>query len=529
MEKSDRVSAEFLNLQSLLDLSLVLHEVETETALWNLVALALLGKLRLSAVAVGLREEFPQERFLAGSQKGKAAAVAFLHQGEKAPAFVYEHHRSASHPFFVLMVRRSRFGPLPPEAVVYLKMVLSLAAHAYRQLQRRRQLEELWRDKERKNQLLLSSLDITRTFARVWELSEIEHLLALVLRGQFRTTEFGFWVWDEKNHLLLQQVHLPQQVTVQWREGEWEIPPRWRAIGNRWGKGGKMVIVVESQPKTLEEQEAHHWFLETVCSVVGTALERYRLIQEEIARQRLEEELNFAARIQQQLFPKAIHLPPAYEFFAHNTPSRFVGGDYYDVIQQSAGRWLFAIADVSGKGVPASLLMANFQAALQILARECETPVQIVERLNAHLVAHTNPEQFVTCFLMVLDAKTGRVESVNAGHFPPLIITTSGCIRRLEAGGLPLGLFPEVSYEQEAWDFQIGDLLCAYTDGIVEAQNAVGEQYEERRLVEVLQRSQGAVAAIGKAVLEDVLRFAHGKLQDDLTFFLLKRLCGDAG
>ncbi len=525
----ERPSVSFLNLQSLLELSLVLNEVESEDAIWRLAALALVGKLQLTAAAIGLRSEFPALRFITGSRKGQAMIQQVLAEDNVEDTdFWYTIHQPEQSPVFAVLVRRRHLTPLPPEATTYVDLVLSLTAHAYRLWQRRQQLEQLWRDRERKNQLLQASLDMTQAFARVWQLPKIQQLLALTLRGQFRTTRFAFWAWEGET-CLLEQVHLPPAVLSaadplrQWQQGIWVIDHRWRAIGSQWGKNGKLLLIVESLPKSPEEEESHQWFLETLSSVVGTALERFRLIQEEMAKQKLEEELNFAARIQQQLFPEQVLLPPEYQFFAHNTPSRFVGGDYYDVVQQTENRQLFVIADVSGKGVPASLLMANFQAALQILAREQLHPEEIARKLNEHLVVHTHPEQFVTCFFLTIDLVAGTATSVNAGHFPPLLRNAAGQVQRLEKGGLPLGLFAAATYESETFAFPPGSLLVAYTDGVIEAHNAVGEQYGEERLIEVLQQFAGSAEQWGKTLLQNVLDFTSGTLQDDLTFFVLYR------
>src|SRR5260370_26561073 len=215
------------------------------------------------------------------------------------------------------------------------------------------------------------------------------------------------------------------------------------------------------------------------------------LMSEQERRQRLEHELAIAREVQAQLFPKEKPAVQGVEIEAVCRPGRVGSGDYYDFLPLGRGRLGIALADISGKGISAALIMASLQAALRSQAlfngHGPGGTSDIVARLNRHLYRSTGPDRFATFFYGVYDAQPHRLEYTNAGDPPPL--SSAGVQgRRLDAGGTVLGLFDNCRYESQIIDVTSGCLLIAYSDGLSEAENGDGKEFEEKRVLDVALR-----------------------------------------
>lgn len=259
--------------------------------------------------------------------------------------------------------------------------------------------------------------------------------------------------------------------------------------------------------------------------IAGVVWAHGRIEHEVEERERLEQDLRLARDIQESLLLSELPTLPWVQARAVNVPSRSVGGDYYEVFDVERGRFGFALGDVSGKGVPAALLMSTLQSAFLGLCGVEDDLARICRRINDFLSRRTSPERYATFFVARLHPGAGgvRMEFVNAGHNPPLLVG-GGSRRRLFGGGMPLGLFPEAEYQVQETTLTPGDLLVCYTDGVTEAMNAEEEMFGEDRLEEVVERctsgdADGVLEAVRRAVLE------HTRDQpqyDDLTLLVLK-------
>lgn len=265
-------------------------------------------------------------------------------------------------------------------------------------------------------------------------------------------------------------------------------------------------------------------FLSTIGNDAVIAIENARLVKEMLEKQRLEEELKIACQIQQRLLPEKCPQFDNFSIAGTNLPSYQVGGDYYDCIALGNDRVGLAIADVSGKGTPAALLMANLQASLRALALDKEQVNQIVARINNLIHRNTAEDKFITFFYGVVDTKEKTLVYVNAGHNPPILFHHDGSFQQLEKGGLLLGMLPNVPYEQEEVKLQAGDVLILYTDGVTEALNEQDEEYGVTRLIEEVGRnlSLSSEQLVSK-IVESVKTFAQSPLQsDDITILVGK-------
>ena len=250
------------------------------------------------------------------------------------------------------------------------------------------------------------------------------------------------------------------------------------------------------------------------------------LIEEQRARQRLENELNIAREVQTQLFPRELPNVPGVELEAICRPARLVSGDYYDFIRIGPTRLAIALADISGKGISAALLMASLQAALRSellrdgLAEESTPPstAEIMAHLNRHLYLNTSEERYATLFLAIYDARTQRLSYTNAGHLPALYIAGK-CVQKLATDDTVVGLFGDVEFRQATIDVAPEALLVIYSDGMTEPENARGEVFGVDRLAEVAMRCpQSPPQGIASAMLKSAEEWgASAEQADDMT------------
>ena len=267
--------------------------------------------------------------------------------------------------------------------------------------------------------------------------------------------------------------------------------------------------------------------LATLAGQVSVSLQNALLLRDRVAVARFEEELNLARQIQRNSLLSEFPVLPRCEVHALTLPSKHVGGDLYDVVQAGDGSWFVAIADVSGKGVPAALLSSMLQAALRTQAANVRSPAEILRNINHLMYRSTAIQQFATFFLARVDGERLELSFSNAGHNWPVLLRSSGERRFLERGGLILGIQERVEFEEERVSLLPGDLVVLYTDGISEAADATGEQFGEERLYETLSAMPSALPAreVTERVLATLREFLDGtEAQDDITLMVLKVL-----
>jgi hypothetical protein len=255
-----------------------------------------------------------------------------------------------------------------------------------------------------------------------------------------------------------------------------------------------------------------------------------RIEDEAAERGKLEHEMNIARDIQMELLPKTFPNLPGLDMYAFTVPARHVGGDCYDVIDVGDGKLAITIGDVSGKGTPAAILMANVQAAVRALSESEVPPDELIERVNRLVHGYTEESVFITFFYSVLDTRTGELRYVNAGHNPPCILRADGGREYLDKGGLVVGIMPGSQYEEGHAVLGEGDDLVLYTDGVTEASNLEDEMFGEERLEKLLMAHRHASAReIEERVYTSIKDFAAGAAQtDDLTMVIVKMTPGSA-
>jgi serine phosphatase RsbU (regulator of sigma subunit)/anti-sigma regulatory factor (Ser/Thr protein kinase) len=240
-------------------------------------------------------------------------------------------------------------------------------------------------------------------------------------------------------------------------------------------------------------------------------------------RERLEQEMRVARLIQQTLLPKELPRPKGWNIDAYYQPARAVGGDFYDFINLPDGRLGVFVGDVTDKGVPAALVMATTRSILRFAAEKEGSPGTVLERANELLVADIPPNMFVTCLYLILDTISGAIVYANAGHNPPYCCGKDNIVE-LRATGMPLGLMPEMKYEEKQAVLSEGQCVLFYSDGLTEAHNPQGEIYGFGR-VRGMMKQTGNGSSFITQILHDLNHFTtpHWEQEDDVTLVTLHR------
>jgi serine phosphatase RsbU (regulator of sigma subunit) len=269
---------------------------------------------------------------------------------------------------------------------------------------------------------------------------------------------------------------------------------------------------------------------QTLAAQIASAITRVRSHQKELARQRTEQELEFAAKVQAGFLPAASPVAAGWQFAAQLQSAKETSGDFFDFVELPDNRMGLVIADVADKGVGAALVMALCRTLIRSYARaHPHAPERVLHEVNERMCEEARTEIFVTVLYGVLDLQTGRFMYANAGHLPPVLIQ-KGVVHTNEPGCLPLGLFPNLPAVCEEIQLQPEDTLVLYTDGMLDAQNEAGEFFGEARFKQALQTQAGLSAReIRNGMIDLITRHAEGaNVFDDLTLIVVRREAGPA-
>lgn len=290
---------------------------------------------------------------------------------------------------------------------------------------------------------------------------------------------------------------------------------------------GSLIGVFNVESDSPHAYNKHHLELTNgFASLAAVSIERARLHQERIASRKIEHELSIARRIQMTFLPAEDPVIDGVDIAGINIPSAAVGGDYYDFIPIVENQYGIAIGDVSGKGIPASLIMAAFRASLKAEIRNNFAIRTILFKVNNLLYESIERDRFVTAVYGVLDSKNGIFTFSNAGHNPPILRRSDGQIEYLIEGGVALGVIPDSHYEERPLSMKSGDILLFYTDGVTEIIDKKGNEFDVERLLAGLNEScQLTAREIIDSIVEKTNNFrSDGREIDDLTMIIIKLL-----
>jgi phosphoserine phosphatase RsbU/P len=230
-------------------------------------------------------------------------------------------------------------------------------------------------------------------------------------------------------------------------------------------------------------------FIQALSNIIIVAIENKKLARKQLEQEAFRKELEIASDVQQFLFPERLPNTPHLKMEASYLPHDLVGGDYYDYVPINKNQFLICIADVSGKGIPAALMMSNFQASLRTLLRQTPNLTDIIEALNFQVLENTKGEKFITCFAAIYDIRLKTMVYVNAGHNPPILWDRKGGYRLLEEGSTVLGAMHPLPFVNEGFLTDLDDfLLFCYTDGVIETLNESGKEFGMESLLSYFQQ-----------------------------------------
>ncbi|MDE0089503.1 MAG: SpoIIE family protein phosphatase [Candidatus Poribacteria bacterium] len=379
-------------------------------------------------------------------------------------------------------------------------------------------------DQNEKNPISISLKDVETDTTEANEKTEFDMLAGVVKEGMTDRCSFKIDTFFGGKNLMAGP--------IQGRDGDILGV---LVVGDKEERGGRIA-------EFTDEDEI---LLDSFAKQAGVAIENAHLHQEALEARELQAEMEEARKIQENLIPDTLPDIPGYEVAGHYEPRGPVGGDYYDCIELSTGGWGLAIADVSGKGMQAALLMATLRAGLlseltsSKVREESDSIdmknelVEMAMTLNSLLYVSGTEEKYATFFYSHLNPETDTLTTLNGGHNPPLIVKNDGNIIWMgqDVGGLPLGMFPNdmvpliAKYEAEQIKLESGDLIIFYTDGVTETVNTEDEFYDEDRLEEVAKTSTDSDAShICNLIYRTVMDFQGDADQfDDLTLLVLRK------
>ncbi len=289
---------------------------------------------------------------------------------------------------------------------------------------------------------------------------------------------------------------------------------------------GEVIGVINLEADWVNGYEEHHLeLLKMFASLAASAIDHTLLYRRVMLQKRAESELELARQVVESQLPRSFPLIEGFDIYGTTIPVREVGGDYFDFINSISDRLGILVADVSGKGLAAALIMVTFRAyLLATIMNELSMRV-VMARVNRLVHETTEGERFITTFYGLIDPENKRLLYINAGHNPPLLLRADGTKRLLDQSGLPLGVFADSRYSESVVDFLPGDILALYTDGVTEARNSRDESFGLERLERVV-RQAGDLRAhqICQAVTTSVNDFSAdiGGPEDDLTISIVK-------
>jgi sigma-B regulation protein RsbU (phosphoserine phosphatase) len=399
---------------------------------------------------------------------------------------------------------------------------------------------------ETKNQLLSAIFEMSQDFSTLLTKPQILKMISYRLMGQLLVNKFAIYLLNDENHF---EEEINRFAVSPMKEVIFDLSRITELIktsNNTFSKntteyltqtGTKIISPLIIQGKTrgffligkrldgVDFTEENLLFITALSNTAISSLENERLFHEELLKKQMQIEMGLAFEIQKNLLPKTTPILNGYQIKGISLPSQMVSGDYFDFIKINNNKVLISIADVSGKGIPAAILMANIQAALRALAPLNLDLVELVSRINKVIYDNTTPDKFVTFFVGILDTELHEFKYVNAGHNPPLL-SSNGRIKKLDSGGLVLGILEvPFTYSTDKIQFQKDDMLVFYTDGVTESLNINNIEFGESKFYNLIKECSNFSAdeIIDKIVLEVDKHSADVTQTDDITIISLKR------
>jgi sigma-B regulation protein RsbU (phosphoserine phosphatase) len=428
----------------------------------------------------------------------------------------------------------------------FIKTLLSIAATAIDNSIGVKKLKTLNRELDSKVNQLSSLFDLSKEFSGILEIEMVGKLLVYSIIGQMLVSKYAVLTCDENSNCTILDskfdYKLLDEALNEYSASQITEVVKGKKLEEDFSSFSKLGVellipmIIKGKSKGLillgprisrqSYSRSDIEFVSSVGSLAIISIENAKLFKEAVEKQRMEKDLELARSIQKNLLPNKIPKLKNFEIAAFNESARQVGGDYYDVIKLNDEKTLVAIADVSGKGVQAALMMANLQAFLKSISKQNIALDEATNLINDLVSENTMMGNFITFFWAVLNEKEKKVTFVNAGHNPPLLIR-NGEIKKMKKGGMILGVMETtIPYEATNIIVEPKDAIILFTDGVTEAMNTLNQEYTDERLEELAKlNSSKSADELLKVIRHDVLEFTQNAEQsDDLTALVIKVL-----
>lgn len=465
-----------------------------------------------------------------------------------------------AHPVGLLGINNPPNKQIGNDEVQFLKALLGIAASGIANARAHAETHQLNQALDQKVQELKTLLDLVRGLTSALEPDDVAQLLMLTIAGRWVVRKYALVAWKKGHPAVLRLKGMELDILANYekynlnpdqmddairvadlpesdfktllREEQAEIVFPIKAGDETTGG----LVVLGPRPGNLSYSESDLEFGTGLVAQAAVAFENAWFVRETLERRKMEQELALAANIQQNLFPANLPKLIGFDLAAHNRPARSCGGDYYDALafntKDGICCHMICVADVSGKGLPASLLMSNMQATMRALLGRIPSLTELATHTNSLLYATTPSNKYVTAILVELDPATGKCRYVNAGHQDCLLLRANGEAEWLQSTGTPLGLMePDIiemmsPYEERYFDLQPGDLMALFSDGVTEAQDEEENEYGEARVADFIRPiAHEPSSVIVHKVFEEIDRYAGSAPQyDDITLFVIKRI-----
>lgn len=429
------------------------------------------------------------------------------------------------------------------EDIEFLKTILNVGATAIENSLTVEKLKKVNRDLDGKINQLYSLFDLGKEFSGILQVENIARLLVYSLIGQMLVSKYSILTCSDGSFSILENRFDESRLSKALKDCH---AGRFSGPLNREDMTGdlrvfaelgvdlivpmqiknttKGLIILGKRKNDLAYTKSDIEFVSSLGSLAIISIENARLFTEALEKQRLEKDLETARNIQKNLLPKKFPVFSNLEIDAYNASAKMVGGDYYDVVKLDNNRVLVAIADVSGKGVPAALLMANVQAFLKSICKQNLPLAEATNLMNDLVAENTTMGSFITFFWALFENDTKKLTYVNAGHNPPLHVY-NGRINKFKKGGMILGVLPTtIPYVSETIQLESGQAVVLFTDGITEAMNKNGEEFSDEKLEKIVSSIYNeSPKFILDKIKAQVEEFTVGAEQsDDITCLVLK-------
>ncbi len=556
VEQSKSLST--LDLNSLLETSKVLVASADIDQMLSHVLRTVMGKYVLSRAAISIIERQGQsERYTLAKYRGlisppkqfeNLSAFMDSNQFEQCVPLVSQTRRIGC----LLLGKKITSVPYTDSELAFLESLAALTASALESAFTLQEMKQLNRNLDQTVQKLKTLFELTNSYTVGLSRDEILKIFSRSVSGQMLIRTYMVVMRGESGKPITElSLGIEVQNLSQGQQFQYELEKTFQSqtptkvlnedYPSLYLVGLRYIVPMRNNDKTIgvflcDERLTKQPFSETdldfislAAAQAANALEQSRLFKETLEVQAMEKELQVAKEIQAALLPKTLPVISGIELAARNIPTKQVGGDYYDIMMLDEKHLFLGIADVTGKGTPAALLMANLQASIKayMTAFNPETfdLSKVVGKINNIIYENTPADKFITFFCAVIDLQTRTMISVNAGHNPPYLLKQSGVLQTLTKGGVILGVISTLMpYEVETTVLESGDMLLLFTDGVTEAMNTHREEFGEERLVEILKAhcDKPASELIAQIIAETSRFQPEGEQHDDITLVCMK-------